>query len=203
MKNPEAEKRAEISFTREEKISRLERLIDALEVASERLAQERGAALPLGMALRAECVRCEVEVAGSDLLRLAQVPSTDDTDWLKRLRNGHCVNPRCSATNYRVHFLRHPEIEWPTLFAQGNEPTPPMPAEESETEALKKPARATLPRNELLIRIGILLLLLLTVFVIRQMYFGGRIPIVREPEKFKLGTLPPGQQEPVDRALPH
>ena len=132
-------------------------------------------------ALSTECIQCGIRLTGSELLKFEEETSNDSR--MERLRSGYCARNGCESLFYRVTTAPHPELNWPSLL----DPTPELSAEEkaaAETQK-KKQAHAKL-RNKTLLRAGVAIAALLIVFVIRQIYVGGSIPFIREPENFRV-----------------
>src|SRR4051812_9962787 len=135
----------------------------------------------LDQALSAECVACGIRLSGSELLKFQE--ETSDDPRVERLRIGYCARNGCESLFYRVTCAPHPQINWPGLL----NPTHELTAEEKEAaEALAKKQAVAKLRNKTLVRTGVALAVLLIVFAIRQIYMGGSIPFIREPEKFKV-----------------
>lgn len=132
-------------------------------------------------ALSAECVQCGIRLSGSELLKFQE--ETSDDARVERLRVGYCARNGCESLFYRVTCAPHPQINWPGLL----NPTHELTADEKAAAELaaKKRAHARL-RNKTLLRVGAAFVLLLIVFVIRQIYVGGSIPFVRQVEDFKV-----------------
>jgi hypothetical protein len=84
---------------------------------------------------------------------------------------------------YRVTCAPHPEIKWPSLLNPAHELTA---EEKAAAEALAKKRALAKLRNKTLVRVGVAVAALLIVFVIRQIYIGGAIPFIREPENFQV-----------------
>jgi len=138
----------------------------------------------------AECVKCGSRVTGEELLAAEDAPESEDAGAnLKQLRLGHCVHQGCTATHYRLTFHRSIGLDWRAIFERME-----------KTAAAKRNAPRTqsnfinwlTARWRVAVGVGLLLFILL----IRQWYLGGRIPLIHEPEKFRVDPLPPGQTEP-------
>lgn len=132
-------------------------------------------------ALSAECVQCGIRLTGWEVLQFGEEASSDAR--VERLRSGYCARNGCESLFYRVTCAAHAEINWPALL----NPTQTLTdAERAALEELgKKKARAKL-LNRTLLRAGIAVAALLIVFVIRQIWVGGTIPFIREPEDFQV-----------------
>ncbi len=138
-----------------------------------------------------ECVLCGIRVTGDELSALTRSPDKDPSEKIERLRLGDCARRGCDSFYYRLTFQTHPPLDWTKVLAQV-ETINDVPAEEAPDEATdatvpERPARSGLVRR-LCIAVAIVVVLLLA----RQWYLGGRIPLVREPEHFKVDPAPPG-----------
>jgi hypothetical protein len=132
-------------------------------------------------ALSGECVQCGIRLTGWEVLQFGEEVSTDAR--VERLRSGYCARNGCESLFYRVTCAAHPEIDWPALLS----PTHALTDDErAAVEAMgRKKARLKL-RNKALLRAGIAVAALLIVFVVRQIWVGGTIPFIREPENFQV-----------------
>jgi len=124
------------------------------------------------------------------VIALSQRPSPERANAkIGRLRLGYCAREGCESYNYRVVFLDYPPTHWPEVLAQ---------AESLQTEA-RKPGRswvwigsrlAALLRPRLTLRVWIVLAVALLLLLARHWQLGGTIPLVREPENFRVDPLP-------------
>lgn len=135
----------------------------------------------IDQALSAECVQCGIRLSGSELLKFEE-ESSDDAR-VERLRIGYCARNGCESLFYRVTCAPHPQVNWPALLNPAQE----LSAEErAGAEARAKKQDAARKRNKALIRTAVALVILFIVFAIRQVYMGGSIPFIRQPEDFKV-----------------
>jgi hypothetical protein len=135
----------------------------------------------IDQALTAECVQCGIRLSGSELLKFEE--ETSDDSRVERLRIGYCARNGCASLFYRVMYAPHPQLDWPALL----NPTFELSAEERvAAEILAKKRAASRARNKTLFRAGVAVAVLLIVFAIRQIYMGGSIPFIRQPENFKV-----------------
>ena len=132
-------------------------------------------------ALSAECVQCGIKLSGSELLKFEE--ETSDDPRVERLRIGYCARNGCESLFYRVTCAPHPQINWPGLLNPAHELTAD---EKAAAESLAKRLSLAKLRNKTFVRVGIAVAVLLIVFVIRQIYLGGSIPFIREPEDFRV-----------------
>jgi len=132
-------------------------------------------------ALSAQCVQCGIKLSGSELLKFEEDASDDPR--VERLRIGYCARNGCESLFYRVTCAPHPQINWPGLLNPAHELTAD---EKTAAEALHKKRAIAKLRNKTFLRVGIAVAALLIVFVIRQIYLGGSIPFIREPEDFNV-----------------
>jgi hypothetical protein len=136
----------------------------------------------------AECVSCGISVSGEELYALSQAPSADHAHVkIGRLRIGDCAREKCDSYYYRMTFQNFPGLDWAALVSQFDKGAPQR----------KQAGGAGREKNRLMKYFGTLrvpvhawitLAALVLVLVVRQWYVGGRIPILREPEHFKVDT---------------
>jgi hypothetical protein len=187
---------------REEPIRRLEPIVFALWQAARRDPESDQTKIALRAALSARCARCGMVVTGEELIALSQLPANEESARLQRLRQGKCARQGCQFDHYHITFQNHPDLDWTRLLGSGgsgiDEPMPSSPPEDTKLEETAPPTNAPRVRRAL-IRLGILIAIAMALYVSRQLYFGGRIPIVREPEKFKVAPAPPGGEKNPQR----
>jgi hypothetical protein len=135
----------------------------------------------MDQALTAECVQCGIVLSGSELLKIAD-ESTDDAK-VQRLRIGYCARNGCASLFYRVNCAPHPDLNWPALLQPAHELSV---EEKAAAELAAKKQAAAKKRSKALFRTSVAFVILLIVFAIRQIYIGGSIPFIREPEKFRV-----------------
>lgn len=142
-------------------------------------------------ALSAECVQCAIKLKGADVLAL---PDGDDPR-LERIRQGYCARNGCDCHFYKITRAAHPDLDWAKLLSETNASV--------QDQAAVAAAEAALARKRLLktkaLRIGIAIAALAAVYVARQLYMGGRIPFIREPENFQVDKVEEPEQFEVDR----
>ena len=176
-------------LVREESIPRLERVLCAITEAAKR----RGAPAQnvLAAVLIAGCRRCGARVSGAELVRFAGFPDPQESFRLRRLRIGRCVRPECSSNEYQLVFRNHPDIDWVELLSTTKEDTAMSPGDDGKKAAVEHrdhaESRSQWIRRALLAAAVVLLL------IARQMYNGGRIPLLREPEKFRVAPALQGE----------
>lgn len=133
-----------------------------------------------------ECVECKTKVTGEELFVLSQPNEGNDlTVALRRMRLGFCPNPKCHAYDCTLTFQTAAEIpDWNPHLHKAERIL-------KELEAVRagrgKTWRTQLLRPALVTATAIALL-----FLMHQFYFGGRIPFLREPEKFRVDIAPEG-----------
>ena len=180
-------------LVREESIQRMERIVFALSQAAKRCDESSDKiTAALRVALSARCERCGTHVTGEELLVFSGLPAAQESARVKRLRSGHCARAECAGDEHRLIFQNHPDLDWAKLFASGKEPEQPEQTEPVAAEATEVPKRASRWRTP--IRVGILIGMAVLLFVLRQLYYGGRIPLLREPEQFRVDPAPHGTE---------
>jgi hypothetical protein len=137
----------------------------------------------------AECVDCGTRVPGEELYVLSQPADGEDlTVSLRRLRLGYCANPSCQSFHYQLSFHPGDKLDWNSCLTQADRIT----QDQADARAGRsKHWRSALIRPTAITIVGLLLILLL-----RQLYVGGRIPLIREPEKFRVDPAPVGDNLP-------
>jgi hypothetical protein len=139
----------------------------------------------LDAALAAECVLCGITLTGTELLAVgtpASEPPGDDPKTT-RLRQGYCARKDCTSYFYRLRFTPHPDIDWARALAQA-EVAKTDPREEVQVEAVALAAARRAVRWRLGGRLLAGLTVLALLWLLRQWYIGGTIPLLREPEHF-------------------
>jgi hypothetical protein len=97
---------------------------------------------------------------------------------LKRLRLGFCANPECQAFHCQLTFKPGDPADWNA----GLKRTDRRLQDQEDSRA----GRGKRWRSELVRPAAIALAAVVILLLVRQLYFGGRIPWVREPEKFRV-----------------
>lgn len=178
-------KEQECFLVREELIWRLPELVSAASEACRRGSDDmqlRMAALP--RALGARCTHCGFVLSGEELLVFAGISEANEKSaMLKRLRAGQCAHEGCPSLHYRLFFYDAPQIKWSALFAESRPGKVPQSAPVPDQ-----------PQRRIVLRmfgqIGAAIGICLLVWLWWQWHSGGRIPILREPEHFR---VTPGQ----------
>ena len=181
----------ESSLSREERIGAVLEFSGVLAETLQAMEETGGKISPtVRAAFSAECVMCGSCVTGEELLAVADTSESAEVNAnIERLRLGQCIRQGCDAARYRLIFQRIPGLNWRTIFERMEEVT----AARKETARTQSKLGGWLSAHwRIAVGVGLILLVLL----IRQWYLGGRIPLIREPEKFRVDPLPPGQTEP-------
>ncbi len=144
-----------------------------------------------------ECVTCGITVSGQELFALSQPPSAELAGVkIGRLRRGYCAREGCDSCYYTLSLQPHPKVGWPKILSGLG-----LCASESPARELRQGGGGGSWRPRISFRIlrPFLLVLLGTVLLwgLRQWYMGGRIPLVREPEKFRVDPAPVEEHHPL------
>jgi hypothetical protein len=141
-------------------------------------------------ALSAECVQCGIRLGGAELLKLGEAPVGEvegvaggADSRVERLRTGYCARNGCESHYYRLTRGAVAGVDWEKLAGVGQEVASDAQA---EVETAGAQARKLARRHWNLLRVAAALVLLLIAIVIRQIYLGGTIPFLREPENFQV-----------------
>ncbi len=135
----------------------------------------------------AECVLCGLTVSGVELLEVGadEVAGGAANPKLARLRQGYCARNGCDSRFYRLAFQPYPGLDWNQAFVQSasvqEEEREEVRAERAAAQALRR-----VQRWKLAGRLVLGLVVLGMLYVIRQWYVGGTIPILREPRHFQV-----------------
>ena len=134
-------------------------------------------------AFLAECLACGIQITGEELLDLA-IQANAGEPKLKRLRMGYCARRTCDSRFYQLTCNPAPGVDWAPIFAikDGFASAPEEPCEEP-------PVNPQPPKRGWIIgaAAGLAILLL---SVSWQLYTGGSIPFLRQPEKFHVDPAP-------------
>lgn len=142
-------------------------------------------------ALSAQCVQCAIPLTGADLLAL---PDSADPR-LERIRQGYCARNGCDCHFYNVTRRAHPDLDWSKLLSETNASVEAQAA----SAAAESHWNQKQQRKAKAIRIGIAVAALAAAYVARQLYLGGRIPFLREPEEFQVDVQAEPENFQVDR----
>jgi hypothetical protein len=182
-------KQRECFLVREESIRRIPKLIFAVSKACQRESsgvESVMAALP--NAIEAKCNLCGFELSGVELLALADFASINEQSiMVKRLRAGRCARESCDSGHYSLSFYNVPQINWSEIFARSRPRENPQPKPEQPSPRLT-PKRAIQWRAVMLNsgRIFAIIGFCLLAWVLWRLHTGGSIPILRQPEHFRV-----------------
>jgi len=177
-------------LVQEEQIQQLEtfcrRLVEALSRAG--LDPEKSFEVSHA-SLTAECVKCGFRVSGEVCFALSRAADGEGlVGTLRRLHLGDCARPGCESYSYRLSFQRHPDVDWIAILRQVEHI--------KEEQAGKSAAVRRAASLGVIRRVGLALVIVALLLLFRQWYFGGRIPLIREPERFRVDPAPPGGEAP-------
>lgn len=182
-------------LTREEQIKGLIDFTSDLAAAVRH--QKKGdaqAALAASEMISAECTVCKLQISGPELFKVGEPPEAPEASGpVKRLRLGYCAHAGCESYAYRILFRNGAGMDWSAVTAHMAELAA---ARKIATTVGSEEGRRKLlaARWKLAGRIALGVGAILVVLAIRQWYFGGTIPLIREPEKFQVGTVPAGDK---------
>ena len=177
-------------LTRRERFGRMGDLCQAIAAALQKKGLDSDLVfLAFRDLVFAECVECGTRVSGAELYVLSQPSDGEDlTASLRRLRLGYCANSSCQSFHCQLSFQPGDKVDWNIRLAQADR----IAQDQADARAGRsKHWRSALIRPMATTIVGLLLLLLF-----RQLYVGGRIPLIREPEKFRVDPAPMGDNLP-------
>ena len=143
--------------------------------------------------ISAECIQCRIQVSGRELFEVGSEPVDGQQAGPKitRMRLGDCARQGCDSMYYNLTLQPYPRVDWPAIISQAAS----RELEESGVVSVK-PARSPLPRIHITSKTARTMAVaagaILVLFVARQYYYGGRIPLLREPEHFHVDQTAPG-----------
>ena len=189
---------------RTESIRQMERTVNSLFNAVNQLGEQSDAVgKAMRQALSARCVTCKQELTGSELALLAHAPQDLEGNRIVRLRQSRCAREGCESILYKITFQKDAQIDWEKLFALAKACEKPAEMEELvETVDEGKPIRPLRsgPSRRTLIRAGALAGAVLLLAAWHQVYFGGKIPFFRVPEKWHVAVSSDGDEAHIDKA---
>jgi hypothetical protein len=136
--------------------------------------------------LGADCVQCHTHISGEQLFALSQPASPDTNPRLNRLHHGYCAAAGCNSYYYRLGFQPHPKLDWRKLLKESDviqDEFAPAPIAGSHSDWAPK-LRTYLTDRAVAIRVGFGLASVFLLLIVRQWYYGGTIPIIRQAEHF-------------------
>ncbi|MDB6027007.1 MAG: hypothetical protein JWM68_3230 [Verrucomicrobiales bacterium] len=148
----------------------------------------------IGSSLSTLCPRCNIRLNGDELLAIADPNETERSPKVQRMQLGYCARSSCDSTMCQVFFHRNLGVNWQIFFDEMSL------CQQNRKESTKfvDIEKQVAFRKELLRKMGRLsigLVVICLLVMIWQWHRGGRIPYLREPEKFRVTPLPPGQKE--------
>ena len=140
----------------------------------------------LGEALFGECIQCGISVNGSELARVCgQDANAAPEDKLSRLRLGYCARKGCNGHTYRLKFYKHIDLKWDDVLAriEGN-----LQVQQDEIDEAAGVVQEVKREEHLRSakKFFAFVTVCLVLLILRQLFMGGAIPFIREPEKFQV-----------------
>ena len=141
------------------------------------------------------CARCNMRLNGEEFLSVGRPDDNGEKQAkIQRMQLGYCARSGCNADFCEVNFHRHPDLDWPDLF---HEMENGLKDRESLLTTATAEKRVAMRKafSQTMGRVGVGVALLCLLLLVWQWRRGGRIPILREPEKFRVTPVAPGQKE--------
>jgi hypothetical protein len=182
-------------IVRQQELPKLQPLCRALAEALRRGGLGPEKALAVWRAdVAAECTRCGIPVSGDELFALSQPPAAEHASAkIGRLRLGDCARSGCDSYHYQLTFSIHGQVDWAALLSQA-EALLQEQEHPAGNGAAQHPMGSRLARflwnSGRSRRLWIALAAVLFLLLLRQWHLGGRIPLLREPEHFRVDTGP-------------
>jgi hypothetical protein len=172
-------------LSRREYLQTLEAFCQALQEALGRAGVVSDEALEVWRTcLTAHCLQCGIEITGEELFALSQPPSAErSSSKIGQLRLGYCACKSCKSCYYEVNFQTCSTLDWPVLLAQVESQQRSQPRQVLERTRFMSTTGVLLhwPAVQ---RLSLVLISFLLFLLARQWMIGGRIPWLREPQRF-------------------
>ena len=177
-----------LTRTMQEPIQGLRDFSGLILVGSRATANPEAARAGFANALEGECLACGIKVSGEEILALGAEGATDGPK-VERLRKGYCARRTCDSRFYQITCKPAAGIDWSPIFAmkEGYASVPDV-AKEGE-EGIEDSSELSANNRRVIFAVAAVSAMLL--FIVGwQLYAGGSIPFLREPEKFQVDTAP-------------
>lgn len=193
------------AIVRQEEIRKLQPFCRALaEALSRRGLGPENALAAWRAGVAAECARCGSSVSGDELFALSQPPAAEQASArIGRLRLGDCARSGCDSYHYQLTFKMQGQVDWAGLLLQV-ETIQQEQEHPAGSDAAQRLVGSSLARllwtSGRARRLWLALAAVLLLMLIRQWYLGGRIPLIREPEHFRVDPAPREEAAPCPPA---
>lgn len=142
------------------------------------------AAEVIAASLSLQCEQCAIQINGAEWMATL---STEDRELLGdprlvRLHQGYCPRKDCQSYYGRVHFKPVPGVDWTVVIQQAKA----MPSQPEQPAAEADHAVTTLGRRQVGLRLVLGGVVILVLLVLRRLYTGGPIPLLRPAHKFEI-----------------
>jgi hypothetical protein len=140
------------------------------------------------------CARCEIRLTGQEFLIAGTNPEDEKPPKIQRVQLGYCARSDCGSNLYEVRYHRDTSIDWSAFFERMYE----SKSKVDETKLLEEAALRSIKQARLkkqLQQVAAGTVVIAGLLIMWQWNRGGRIPFLREPEKFRVTPLAAGQQE--------
>ncbi len=175
---------------RPQRLLELEALCRALAAEIQSKPASYGDGSSAWKAITASCVVCKIEVSGAELLALSQPPSIEHaTPKIGRLRLGDCARHGCDSLHYHLKFEPVEGIDWTAVLERiGTSQEAPGGQRRSRRSSVLDVLSLT--QHPFARRIALGVIAIVALLMLRQWYIGGRIFLIREPQKFYAAPPP-------------
>jgi len=158
------------------------RLVQALDAQSPPVGP---AAEIIVASLSLQCEQCAIQISGAEWMATLSAENRDvlDDPRLVRLHQGYCPRKDCQSYYGRVRFKPVPGVDWTNVLKQFQT----MPSEpEQHAAAAAVTARSNMGRRQMGLRLVLGGIAILVLLVLRRLYTGGSIPLLRPAHKFEI-----------------
>ena len=163
----------------------IESLRELARLARHVIAADQDRSAPdFAPAFDAECIGCGIRISGAELLQIGDVTGGDAAADSKvdRLRKGYCARRTCESRFYEIRCIARSGIDWQAILAMKDGYVSAPQTFAADDDAFASPSL----RKKLILAGGIGIAGVLLLAIAFQYWTGGRIPFLREPEKFEV-----------------
>jgi hypothetical protein len=141
-------------------------------------------------AVSGQCAQCGQPLLGKSIVALANGEPELFMNMV-RFRDGYCGSSQCRSYYYVVRLFPHPEVDWNKVIPKLESAATSFVVETRQVSIVSQ-VRHWRPSRRMVVTTAAIVVGLLTFSLLRQIYIGGRIPILREPAHFRVAPEPPG-----------
>lgn len=141
--------------------------------------------------IRGQCAECGHPLRGKDLVTLARgEPIPDAFSNLGRLQAGYCGSNQCRSYYYAISFFAYPDVDWNKVVPSLDDIMNGVVIGSTDSRPRWMPVITWRPTPKTWVIAGGIGVALCILAGLRQIYVGGRIPVLHEPRHFRVAPFP-------------